>query len=199
MINKINTLIILIIFTSISFPQNKTIEKDSSLYLQNPNYFIQTELYNVYRMKHAKIVMLGNSITHGANWNELLNRNDVVEMGISGDYTSGYLMRLEYVYKLKPDVCFVMGGINDLYYGKKVNEVFQNIVRITDSLKFHNIKIVLQSALFVKNGSPFLETINERVDSLNIYLKKYASENNIIPKNSLEMNFLPKAAHKMFL
>lgn len=178
--NKFFTACLVIILSSFCLPQNNTTEKDTSIYLQNPNYLIQTELYDVYRMKRAKIVMLGNSITHKVNWNELLNRNDVVERGISGDYTSGFLNRLNNIYELKPKICFLMGGINDLFYGKQVDEIFQNIVKITDSLKLHHIKVVLQSTLFVKGGSTFLETINERVDSLNIYLKKYASDNNII-------------------
>ncbi|PIW68907.1 MAG: GDSL family lipase [Ignavibacteriales bacterium CG12_big_fil_rev_8_21_14_0_65_30_8] len=178
--NKYITIFFSIILTTISLPQNNDVVKDSSIYLQNPNYVIQTELYNVYRMKRAKIVMLGNSITHGANWNELLNRNDVVERGISGDYTSGFLKRLEYIYNLKPKVCFIMGGINDLFYGKEVDEVFNNITKIIDTLNTHKISIVIQSTLHVKNGSSFLDTINERVKSLNILLKEFASKNKII-------------------
>lgn len=178
--NKHMTLLLLIISTSIGFSQNNEIVKDTSLYLQNPNYLIQTEFYNVYRMKRAKIVMLGNSITHGANWNELLNRKDVVERGISGDYTSGFLNRLEYVYNLKPKICFIMGGINDLFYGKEVDEIFNNITKIVDTLNAHKISMVIQSTLQVKNGSSFLDTVNERVKSLNILLKEFATKNKLI-------------------
>ena len=180
--NIIYTLSLFFLIASVVKPQNNSIPKDTSLYLKNPSYSIQTELYNIYRIKRAKIVMLGNSITHGANWNELINRNDVAERGISGDLTSGFLHRLEYVYKLKPKICFIMGGINDLFYGKQVNEVFQNITKIVDSLKSHKIKIVLQSTLFVKNGSPLFDTINERVAALNLQLKKYRSEERRVGK-----------------
>lgn len=178
--NILITLFLILIFTSFVRPQISSTPNDTSFYLKNHSYLIQTELYNIYRMKRAKIVMLGNSITHSANWNELINRNDVVERGISGDLTSGFLHRLQYVYNLKPRICFIMGGINDLFYGKQVNEVFKNVTKIIDSLKSHKIKIVLQSTLFIKNGSSFLDTINVRVKSLNIQLKKYASINNII-------------------
>ncbi len=176
----LNVIIFVLLSTIIIKPQSNPAVTDTSLYLKNPSYVIQTELYNIYRMKRAKIVMLGNSITHGANWNELINRNDVAERGISGDLTSGFLHRLKYVYNLKPKICFIMGGINDLFYGKQVNEVFQNITKIVDSLKSHKIKIVLQSTLFVKNGSPLFDTINERVAALNLQLKKYAAQNRII-------------------
>ncbi|MCH7973603.1 MAG: GDSL family lipase [Bacteroidetes bacterium] len=181
MIKKILiTLLLILIFTSFARTQTDSIKKDTSIYLKNPRYLEQTKLYDIYKMKRAKIVMLGNSITHGANWNELINRKDVVERGISGDLTSGFLHRLKYVYNLKPKICFIMGGINDIIYGKQVDEVFQNLIKIADSLKSHKIKIVLQSTLFIKNGSSFLDTINVRVKSLNIQLKKYASINNII-------------------
>jgi lysophospholipase L1-like esterase len=178
--NILITLFLILIFVSFVRPQTSSTPKDTSFYLKNSSYLIQTELYKIYRMKRAKIVMFGNSITHGANWNELINRNDVVERGISGDLTSGFLNRLKYVYNLKPKICFIMGGINDLFYGKQVNEVFQNITKIVDSLKSYKIKIVLQSTLFVINGSSLLDTINERVASLNLQLKNYAAENRII-------------------
>lgn len=178
--NILITLFLILIFTLVIRSQTDSNPKDTSTYLKNSSYLIQTELYNVYRMKRAKIVMLGNSITQGVNWNELINRKDVIERGISGDLTSGFLHRLQYIYNLKPRICFIMGGINDLFYGRQVDEIFKNITKIVDSLKLHNIKIVLQSTLFVKNGTPLLDIINERVKSLNIKLKNYASINNII-------------------
>ena len=178
--NILITLFLILIFTLVVRSQTDSNPKDTSAYLKNSSYLIQTELYNVYRMRRAKIVMLGNSITQGVNWNELINRKDVIERGISGDLTSGFLHRLQYIYNLKPRICFIMGGINDMFYGRQVDEIFKNITKIVDSLKLHNIKIVLQSTLFVKNGTPLLDIINERVKSLNIQLKNYASINNII-------------------
>ncbi|MCH8171571.1 MAG: GDSL family lipase [Bacteroidetes bacterium] len=178
--NILITLFLILIFTLVIRSQTDSNPKDTSTYLKNSSYLIQTELYNVYRMRRAKIVMLGNSITQGVNWNELINRKDVIERGISGDLTSVFLHRLQYIYNLKPRICFIMGGINDMFYGRQVDEIFKNITKIVDSLKLHNIKIVLQSTLFVKNGTPLLDIINERVKTLNIQLKNYASINNII-------------------
>ncbi|MCH8325319.1 MAG: GDSL family lipase, partial [Bacteroidetes bacterium] len=146
--NILITLFLILIFTLVVRSQTDSNPKDTSAYLKNSSYLIQTELYNVYRMRRAKIVMLGNSITQGVNWNELINRKDVIERGISGDLTSGFLHRLQYIYNLKPRICFIMGGINDIFYGRQVNEVFKNITKIIDSLKSHKIKIVLQSTLF---------------------------------------------------
>ncbi len=174
------TFLLSLITVSSVKPQNAAASNDTSLYLKNPSYKVETELYNIYGMKRAKIVMLGNSITHGVNWNELLNRNDIAERGISGDLTSGFLHRLKYVYNLKPEISFIMGGINDLFYGLQPEEVFKNITKIVDTLKTHKIKIVLQSTLFVKNGSSFLDTINERVKYLNELLREYAIKNNLL-------------------
>ncbi len=41
-----------------------------------------------------KIAMLGDSITNGCAWNELLKRTDVINRGIGGDTTTG-MVRLE--------------------------------------------------------------------------------------------------------
>jgi lysophospholipase L1-like esterase len=60
------------------------------------------------------IIMLGNSLTAGAEWSELLNRNNVLNRGIIGDDTHGILSRLTSVTDLKPKKIFLLIGINDL-------------------------------------------------------------------------------------
>ena len=45
----------------------------------------------------GKIIFLGNSITEGANWNELAGMRNVLNRGIGGDVTFGVLGRLEEV------------------------------------------------------------------------------------------------------
>lgn len=54
-------------------------QPDSSNDYRTPNYKQQMSLYQVYEPQNVKVVMLGNSLTHGANWNELLSRPNVVE------------------------------------------------------------------------------------------------------------------------
>jgi len=44
--------------------------------------------------------MLGNSITQGVAWNELLQRPMILNRGISGDNLVGFLHRMKYITRL---------------------------------------------------------------------------------------------------
>lgn len=152
---------------------------DSAAYKQNPNYWLQTGLYNIYRTQHSQVVMLGNSITHGVNWNELLGRNDITERGIPSDVVEGFLNRLDYVYKLNPKVCFIMGGINDIYSGYSAEAVFAVYQKVIQELQKHNIIPVIQSTLFVSTKWHHAREKNPEVYKLNTYLKNYAAKNDL--------------------
>lgn len=150
-----------------------------TLYLANPNYRLQTGLYDVYRTTHANIVMLGNSITHGVNWFELLGRNDMVERGIPSDIIEGLLGRMDYVYNLHPKICFVMGGINDIYSGIPINFIFKYYTKVIEGLKENGIIPVIQSTLYVSPKWHYASNKNPEVEKLNKMLMEYASQNKI--------------------
>lgn len=164
--------------------------QDSAAYRQNPNYWLQTGLYNIYRTQHANIVMLGNSITHGVNWNELLGRNDIAERGIPSDIVEGFLSRLNYIYKLNPRICFIMGGINDIYSGYSAETVFAEYVKVITELRSHNIIPVIQSTLFVSQKWHHAREKNPEVNKLNLLLKNYAEKNNLT-----FVDLIPKMTH----
>src|SRR5210317_515488 len=79
-----------------------------------------------YQPKIIRIVMLGDSITAFVNWRDLLSRYDVANRGVGGDTTKGIINRLSDIYKLDPEICFIMVGINDLDQGLSVSKVFMN-------------------------------------------------------------------------
>jgi lysophospholipase L1-like esterase len=171
-------------------------------YLNNPIYQREIEFYKIYKPVNTKIVMLGNSLTHGVNWNMLLGRNDVAEMGIVSDILAGFLNRVSYVTKLKPKVCFVLGGLNDLYQWIPVETIFADYGRVVERLRRNGIKVVIQSTLYAGKewGKDWLAQNNPeadaasvnaerniQVDKLNRMLKDYAKNNDIefIDLNSL--------------
>lgn len=152
------------------------------------------EMQKIYKTKKVKIVMLGNSLTHGANWNEILGRNSVVERGIPGDILEGFVSRLDGIYKLKPEICFVMGGLNDIYGWIPINEVYQNYLKVITSLQAKKIKVVIQSTTYatkdyakdwLAQNNPDVDVHeynrgrNKEVDRLNKLLKSYAQKNGI--------------------
>ena len=69
-------------------------------------------LHKIYATKKADVVMLGDSLTSNVNWSELFDRR-IINRGVGGDITDGYLQRLKYVYDLKPKKVFINGGTND--------------------------------------------------------------------------------------
>jgi lysophospholipase L1-like esterase len=164
--------IIWLIFFVLSFSYSQQVP----LYLQNKNYSLQLEMYDIFTTQQKDVVMLGNSLTFHANWNEILNRTNIANRGIVSDVTNGYLHRLQYVLKLHPKLCFIEGGVNDIYANVPVTEVFHNITQIIDSLRNHNIIPILQSAILV--GIKWHEAVdkNKQISNLDSLLSEYAQK-----------------------
>lgn len=157
------------------YPQLVELRQSSTKYdySTSPEYIRLTDSYKIYDSK-ADIVMLGDSITFGINWNELFNMN-IINRGISSDTTEGFLSRIENIYSTNPKKVFIMGGINDLARGVKVNQIFSNYIKIVEALKSKNIVPYIQSTLY--NNSDI--NLNVKVTELNNLLKEYAIKNNI--------------------
>ncbi len=72
------------------------------------------EIFKKEAMNKGSILFLGNSITEGGPWAELLEGKDVVNRGIGGDIAYGILKRLDEVIERVPSKLFLMIGINDI-------------------------------------------------------------------------------------
>lgn len=134
-----------------------------------------------------KIVMLGNSITHGGNWQVLLNREDVAERGVVSDVLPGFLRRVQYIYKLNPKIIFIEGGINDIYNNESADYVFSNYKILIEDILSKKIKVVVQSTLFVNTRYHHSAEKNEVVKQLDKLLKQYCKEKKI---EFLELNLI---------
>jgi lysophospholipase L1-like esterase len=150
-----------------------------TLYRANKTYTVQTGLHRLYSMQRAAIVMLGNSITYGVNWSELLGRHDIANRGIGGDNTYGMLNRMSYVYSLQPRLCCVMAGINDLYAGIPVDSIFSNYKKIITGLRDKHIIPVIQATLHVNAKFKRADEINPLVAKLNTMLRSFADEQHL--------------------
>ena len=142
------------------------------------NFF--RKINDVYFDKKMNIVMLGDSITARMDWNRFLGREDIVNLGLGGSTTENFLKRINSVYELKPQLCFVLGGINDfLHQDKPVAEVFENIKTIAEQLKEHNITPIIESTLFVTGALEQARGVDTKVLILNKLLKEFCDENSI--------------------
>ncbi len=198
MLRKVLTvsLYVLILFEGVlAFDLKDIAAKDTAKYLKNPIYNRRIELFKLYKIRKVDIVMLGNSLTEGVDWSELLGRFSVANRGITGDILEGYLNRMKYVYNLHPKVCFIEGGINDIYNWTPVKEIFEQYKKVIAILLQHNIIPVIQSTLYsaefwgekwILNHNPNLKPAevnkgrNNEVKKLNSLLREYARKNGII-------------------
>lgn len=148
--------------------------------VQAKSYERYTEMFAIYYSNRlAKVVMMGDSITQGAYWNELLQRGDVINRGIPGDTTQGMLERLETLNPGGIEKAFMLMGINDLAKHRPVEEIFGRYVRIIEFLVRSGIKPHIQSTLYLSpKNTGYIET-NKQVAELNRLLKDYAVKNRI--------------------
>jgi len=155
----------------------------------SPRYGNNTIVSLNYQCEGFDIMMIGDSITYGGDWNLLLNNKKVANFGIDGDSTDGVLNRLEDVYFLKPKTCFIMIGINDFQGNRSVGTVLTNYRKIVTEINNRNIRVIIQSVLHLgekyyinhvggKNKKDW-EKINEKVKNLNEKLKIMADELNV--------------------
>ncbi len=103
------------------------------------NFHLKVGQFKSFPNSNKDIVFLGNSITAGVDWMELLGRNDVRNRGISGDISFGVLERLDEVTEGKPAKIFILIGINDISRN------------IPDSIILRNFKTIIQR---IKRESP---------------------------------------------
>jgi lysophospholipase L1-like esterase len=96
-----------------------------------------------------EIIFLGNSITDGCEWSELLQNKRVKNRGISGDITEGVLHRLAEVTESKPAKVFLLIGVNDLARGISNDTIYANICRIAQLINEQSpkTKVYIQSIL----------------------------------------------------
>lgn len=95
------------------------------------------------------IVMLGNSITDGGEWAEILDNVHVKNRGISGDTTDGVLQRLSSITDGRPAKLFLMIGINDFAQGISGDSIARNIEQIICRIKAESpeTEVYVQSIL----------------------------------------------------
>lgn len=156
------------------FKENTTILNISPYYLGKVSQFNKL-MHN----SEFSIVMLGDSITDGAEWYELLEYNKVQNRGIGGDTTYGVLTRLSSINKSIKKV-FIMIGINDIASYKSVDEIYSNYLKIIEILEKEGKKVYIQSILYVGNDYLNANSFNLQVSELNVKLQNLAKNKNIV-------------------
>lgn len=132
----------------------------------------------------GEIIFLGNSITDGSEWCELLGNPNVKNRGISGDTTEGVLFRLNEVTRSKPAKVFLLIGINDLSRGVSKDTVFSNICKIANQIRKDSpkTKVFIQSILPVSDSFGLFKNHTNKTDEVlwvNAQLKAWCTKENV--------------------
>jgi lysophospholipase L1-like esterase len=160
----------------------QTMQWDSS-YRPN-NFALRTEQFRAYPNSSRDIIFLGNSITAGVDWMELLGDPDVRNRGISGDISFGVLERLDEVTEGKPAKVFILIGINDISRNIPDSQILQNYRQIIRRIKKESpaTKIYFHTLLPVNNEfTQFKNHYNkdQHILFINEALKKMAVQEKI--------------------
>lgn len=74
-------------------------------------------------IRNDEIVMLGNSLTEGADWGKLLGRTDIRNRGIVGDELMGIYRRLHQILPHHPRVICLQSGANDVSHDLSTDSI----------------------------------------------------------------------------
>ncbi|MEI0531477.1 GDSL-type esterase/lipase family protein [Brachyspira pilosicoli] len=145
-----------------------------------------------------KIVCLGDSTTYGYMvnrkqvWTSVLNTKfedyniQFINKGINGDTISGMYLRFNNdVINEKPNTLILMGGVNDIFLFKPLENIKQSFVDIINESKKNNIDIITFTPIpFIKEDFTFFEvsSLEEMSDILMEYvnfINSYTKENDV--------------------
>lgn len=117
-------------------------------------YAQRATLFDLLPVDSTSIVMLGNSITNGCEWHELLGMPNVVNRGISGDIVAGVDTRLEQILSGRPAKIFLMIGVNDVSHDLTADSIAAGIDRLAERIQAGApaTELYLQSCLPINNS-----------------------------------------------
>ena len=128
----------------------------------------------------ADIVFFGDSLVYYGDFASLFPNKVVYNLGLRGDTIQGLINRLEQVVILKPQVLFIMAGINDIT--SLTTEEFEEVyTRLINAIKLNlpKTKIITLSILPVNNSSFIISCNNEQVIECNKVVSRIAFEDKI--------------------
>jgi lysophospholipase L1-like esterase len=144
---------------------------------QNLQYQIQTEFHAIYK-KTAAVVMFGDSLMAAVLWNEILNRCDLANRGIGQDTTAGMVARLPGIVALRPKVCFILGGSNDVEKLVARELTVGNLQAICRLLIKENIDPILHTVPYVTASYPN-PSLNAVLADLNLMIQQMAASERV--------------------
>lgn len=100
------------------------------------------------------IVMLGNSLTHGCEWHELLDMPNVLNRGIIGDVIQGIRLRVDPILDGHPKKIFLLSGVNDVSHNLSADSIANAMGELIDYIRTRSpqTRLYVQSMLPINNS-----------------------------------------------
>jgi lysophospholipase L1-like esterase len=127
-------------FAKSVIPRPQSEDQPSSYWMEKKSFFDALGTY-------ASTVMIGDSLTDGAEWKEMFPGSAVVNRGVDGDTSAGVLRRMDGITAARAKKAFVMIGINDFKEGRTVDAVFEDYRTIVSALGKSGMRVFVQSTL----------------------------------------------------
>ena len=120
---------------------------------QDVYYVRRATLFEEFPIGKKDIVMLGNSLTDGCEFNELLNNRHIKNRGIVGDIIQGMIDRIGPIIEGQPKKLFIMGGVNDISHDVSADSIARAMEKLIVMVKQGSprTRIYLQSLLPFNN------------------------------------------------
>ena len=184
MLNKILTVINICFFIFFAYLFSKTNLTSYFRPTTTSSYYTEKQtLFDNLPKSADPIYFLGDSLTDGCEWNELLSNSKIKNRGIMGDSTEGVLNRLNQITQSKPQKIFIMIGINDLLNNIETTKILDNYQKIITTIKNDSpkTKIYIESVLPLnfeldKSKRP---VNNQNISDFNNNLKNFADNSTI--------------------
>ncbi len=142
--------------------------------IERNHYNQKSDFYCNHPVHKGDIVFIGDSITDGANWDEIFPGYPVKSRGINADTTSGVLKRIGYTLSGSPAAIFILIGTNDLplfeyKYDKEILATYREILKRCKNES-------PQTKVFVQSILPRARSFDKRIIRLNQQIAAMADE-----------------------
>jgi lysophospholipase L1-like esterase len=148
-------------------------------------YDRRVSLFDTLPIGPNDIVFLGNSITDGGEFQELLGMSNVKNRGISSDVISGVEKRLKQVLKGHPKKVFLLIGINDVSHDLTVSQLASKYEQLVKKMRSMSpgTKLYLQSVMPVNNDFKRYKLLvgkEKVIKEFNAKIKQIAARNSAV-------------------
>ena len=110
---------------------------------------------------HGTLVLVGDSLTQGGDWEAWMPGEEILNLGVAGDTSDDVVARLGDVVESGPALVALLIGTNDLAWRRSVEHVVRNVETILVTLRkeLPEVRILVQSVM--PRGHEFADQIRD--------------------------------------